>query len=236
MMLSSRARGAGRHVVGQLGGLTARGAGRTIAAAVAVLARARRADKPMHPRGEVLAGRLRLLGGAGTGAAFLDQRAEHDVLLRFSRSAGLPTPWPDVNGLAVRVPGGEATHPYADLLMSTTGTGRLGRYVLVPTVRGRGGFLGTLVPYRTPTGPVHLGAREVGATTWELVWARPRSAWRAYALLELGDAVGTDSALSFDAVVAAPPGLEVYGWHRAVRGPGYAAARRSRGAAALDHA
>ena len=166
----------------------------------------------------------------------LREPAEHDVVLRFSRSLGLPTPWPDVNGLAVRVPQPEAARPHADLLMSTTGQGPLGRYALVPTVHGRGGFLGTLVPYRTPTGPVHLGAREVGATTWELVWARPRSAWRAYASVELDDGPGVDLALSFDAVAGGPPGLEVYGWHRAVRGPSYAAARRSRDASVPDHA
>lgn len=190
----------------------------------------------MHPRGTVLAARLTRLAGGDSGAGYLDgsgqdaEHDEHDVLVRFSRSLGWGAPLPDVNGLAVRVPRpGDAEHPYADVLMSTTGRGRWSRYSLVPTLHERGPFLGTLLPHRSPTGPVHLGAQAVGATTWELSWARPRETWRPYARLELDDVPGIDLALTFDAVRIGPPGLEVYGWHRAVRGPSYAAARRSRG-------
>lgn len=219
-------------------GLVVRGAGRALGAVVTVLSAVRPAARPVHPRGEVLTARLVVAGLASgearSGASFLDDAAELDVLARFSRSVGLPVPWPDVSGLAVRVPvtpaaGGGGGDVYADLLFAGTGRGRLGRYLLVTTLRRRGGFLGTLLPYGTPTGPVHLGASPLGATTWELSWARPRSGWRPFARLELGDAPGVDLDLSFDAVSAAPPGLEVYGWHRAVRGPGYAAARRARG-------
>ncbi len=216
---------------GVLTGLAGR-AGRVVAAVVSGLARARRADKPMHPRGQVTTARLTRLGGAGTGAGFLDQPGDDEVVVRFSRSLGLPAPMPDVNGLAIRVltPGGPREH--ADVLLSGTGRGRVSRYVLRPSFRDRGGFLGTLVPYASPTGPLHLGVRQVDARTWELLWSRPSWAtWRTYGVLVLGDRPARDLALSFDAVVCAPPGLAVPEWHRRLRGPSYAAARRLRGAA-----
>lgn len=209
------------------------GAGRALAGAVSLLAR-RPADKPMHPRGEVLTGRLRRTGSPGaerTGAAFLDEPGDDEVLLRFSRSAGLPAPWPDVNGLAVRVPTPDGPAPHADVLLSGTGSGVLTRYLLAPTLRERGRFLGTLVPYGSPVGPVHLGARALDDTTWELGWARARTGWTRFATLELQDGPGHDLAVSFDAVAVAPPGLEVYGWYRRLRGPSYAVARRMRGTA-----
>jgi hypothetical protein len=213
------------------GSRVATSTGRVIAAAVSGLGRVRPADKPMHPRGEVLSARLTRHGGAGTGAAFLDEPGEADVLVRFSRSVGLPAPWPDVDGLAIRVPTPDADREHADVLMSTTGQGRLTRYLLAPTLRERGSFLCTLLPYRSPSGPLHLGARAVDADTWHLVWAHPRSAsWTPYAVLALSAEPGRDLAMSFDAVAAGPPGLGVYGWHQRLRGPSYAAARRLRGA------
>lgn len=207
------------------------GVGRVIAAVVAAVGRLRPADKPMHPRGLVLGARLTRTGGATTGSVFLDEAGADEVLVRFSRSLGTPAPWPDVNGLAIRVPTPDGPREHADVLLSTTGRGRLTRYLLVPTRRDRGPFLGTLVPYRSATGAIHLGARPVDEHTWDLVWARPRSSrWTSYGVLALATDPGRDLAMSFDAVAGGPPGLRVPEWHRRLRGPSYAAARRGRGA------
>lgn len=216
------------------------GTGRVVGGAVALLSRVRRVDKPMHPRGYVAPAALRRQGGHGgaaerSGAAFLDEAGEDDVLVRVSRSIGLPAPWPDVNGIAIRVPSPDAPGGTADVLLSSTGDGRLTKYLLAPTLRETGGFCGTLLPYGSPTGPVHLGARQRDALTWELSWSRAwaaGSAWTPFATLELDPtavAAREDRDLAFDAVRAAPPGLEVLGWHRRLRAPSYAAARRSRG-------
>lgn len=213
------------------------GTGRVVGGAVALLSRVRRVDKPMHPRGYVAPAVLRRHGTSAerSGAAFLDEAGEDDVLVRVSRSIGLPAPWPDVNGVAIRVPSPDAAGGTADVLLSGTGDGRLTRYLLAPTLRETGGFCGTLLPYGSPTGPVHLGARQQDAVTWQLVWSRawaPGSAWTSFAVLELDPsavAAREDRDVAFDAVRAAPPGLEVLGWHRRLREPSYAAARRSRG-------
>jgi len=134
-----------------------------------------------------------------------------------------------VNGLALRVP--DEDGGYGDVLMSTTGWGRRTRYLLSVSRAGRGGSYTTLVPYRTPTGPVHIGARSPGPGRFTLFWARAGGGWHPFAELELAGAQGRDAAVSFDAVLHVPPGLENYDWWARIRAPGYAAARRVRGAA-----
>src|SRR4051794_39078712 len=61
-----------------------------------------RGRRVLHPRGTTLSGVLTVTGG-DTGAELLDRPGRHDVLVRLSRSAGLPAPLPDVHGVAVRV-------------------------------------------------------------------------------------------------------------------------------------
>src|SRR5689334_13350477 len=92
--------------------------GRVLRAATGVVA-ARPAAKPLHPRGSVVTGTLHRFGAdAKAGVAWLDQPGDDRVLVRRSRAIGLPSPAPDVFGLAVRVPtdGG-----YGDLLFASTG-------------------------------------------------------------------------------------------------------------------
>lgn len=221
---SSPARRAGPtswgHVVASVGG-------RVLQGAVTALAMVRPAAKPMHPVGRVSTGELRRSGVPGlvTGSPFLDEEGVDDALVRLSRGVGLLPPRPDVNGLAVRVPatGG------GDLLLSTTGWGRLTRYALVPHRSPRAGTFTCLVPYRTATGPVHVGARATGPDRFELFWARPSGGWHRFAELTLSDAPGTDADCSFDAILHTFEGLDNYEWYRRLRAPSYAAARRLRG-------
>ena len=83
------------------------GGGALLASATGALASVRRAAKPLHPDGEVVAGRLHRRGaGAGaprTGVPWLDEPGEDDVEVRRSRAIGLPSWLPDIHGLAVRV-------------------------------------------------------------------------------------------------------------------------------------
>jgi hypothetical protein len=86
-----------------------------------------------------------------TGVAWLDEAGTNHVALRLSRSLGLPAPRPDILGLALRIP----TQPgqFGDLLLATTGTGHVGRYVLLPTRRHSLRAYTSLFPYRTLAGP-----------------------------------------------------------------------------------
>lgn len=204
-------------------------AGSVIGGAFGLVARVRRAEKPLHPRGDVEIGRLVRRGhdAAPTGSAFLDGTGDDEVLVRRSRAVGLPAPLPDVNGLAVRVPRSDGR--VGDLLLSGTGRGRLTRYLLSVQLHEASGHVGTLVPYLTPTGPVHVGARAVTADQLVLAWARPGQDWHDIAELRLTDEPGTDLSVSFDAIEHPCEGLEPYDWYRRLREPSYAVARRSRG-------
>jgi hypothetical protein len=174
-------------------------------------------------------GALRRLGSSpASGAAWLDDEGEDQVLVRVSRAVGLPTGVPDVFGLALRVP--TADGQYGDLLFATTGLGRLTRYTLTPARSVRGRPLTTLLPYRTSAGPVLLSAVSPEERTWTLSWAVGSGPWHSFAHLMLLAPAGTgDTELSFDPVRNSPPGLNSYRWVTRLREPSYAGARRSRG-------
>lgn len=183
--------------------------------------------KPLHPRGRVVRARLERTGlTPALGVPFLDEAGEDEVLVRVSRAVGLPAPLPDIHGLAVRVPledGG-----YGDLLFATTGWGRWTRYLLTASREPDGRPLTTLLPYRTTSGPLLLGARHASEGVVELACASAGGDWRMFGRLLLSVDDAGDATTSFDPVRNQVPGLEVPGWVRRLREPAYDAARRSR--------
>jgi hypothetical protein len=163
-----------------------------------------------------------------SGAEWLDLTGVDEVLVRQSRAVGLPPPAPDIFGLAVRVATGPGQH--GDLLFASTGLGRLTRFSLTVARSPYGRPLITLLPYRTPVGPVLLSAVFLHEHTVALSWAVGSGSWNLFAELRLGDepADGTDAPVSFDPVKNVLPGLETYDWVRRLREPAYLTARRSR--------
>jgi len=107
--------------------------------------------------------------------------------------------------------------------------GRVSRFLLLPTRRPRTRTLTTLLPYRSPTGPVLLAARPTRPGRYDLLWARPTGGWQRFAELVLAHGDRHDAALSFDPMTHALPGLPGYEWTRRLRRPAYASARRARG-------
>lgn len=207
---------------------TASSAGGQILGAATRLTATRPAAKPLHPRGSVVRGTLHRFGAVkGSGAEWLDHAGDDQVLVRQSRALGLPPLAPDVFGLAVRVPTGGGRH--GDLLFATTGLGRLTRFMLLPARSPYGRALTTLLPYRTPAGPVLLSAVFHDETTLVLAWAIRSGVWHSFAELWLQEPVDeADALLSFDPVKNALPGLVTYDWVRRLREPAYNTARRSR--------
>lgn len=147
----------------------------------------------LHPRGTVHACTLTVLGGpsapqgaAGTpgwGARLLDRPARHEGVVRLSRSAGLPRPLPDVDGMAVRLPGAGLDGQDLDLLLVSAW-----RFVFVPTGLSR--TWSCILPFRTGTGRlVLLGARP-RRDGFELFTAAPLGRWRRWAHLAVGERVG----------------------------------------------
>jgi hypothetical protein len=209
----------------------ARPAGRVLAAVVGALALARR-ERPMHPRGVLLDGTL---VAADERAASVLPTPVVDVLVRLSLSVGLPRPLPDVVGIALRWTDDGAPQ---DVLLASTGRGRLTRYVLVPRRRLAGGWLTTMMPLRAPWGPVVLALRPLTASpgrsvTFEVLQAPPFGAWTRFGTLELhGPRTGSsprdgdDPAVRFDPGVNAPRRLGAYRWEELLRNPAYVLARR----------
>ena len=206
------------------GPLPARVAGGLLAVLLGPVAAVRR-GRALHPEGATLRGALRLaedplLPGAGY---------EGPAVVRISRAAGLPPGAPDVHGLAVRW--GTDAAP-RDLLLASTGTSPVGRFVLTSRRSPWGGAFGSLMPFRGPRGPFLLGAtpqqRARGDTRdgdlrvdVELRVATPTGRWRRCGSLVADARTGDDPR--FDPVRHAA--FPAYGWAAALRLPSYAAAR-----------
>jgi hypothetical protein len=187
-----------------------------------------RGARALHPRGAVQPATVHRDGLASpTGVVWLDEPGEDRVLVRFSRSAGLPHPLPDVHGLALRitVPDGSV----ADLLLSSTGRLPGLRHVLRPAVSPMGGYT-CIVPFHTPTGALMIGAFPEG-DGFSLQVAPALGCWRRFGRLELDIApmAGRDREdLDLDPALHPLPGLRMPSWLVALRGPAYRASRDAR--------
>lgn len=188
-----------------------------------------RRGKPLHPRGRVVRGTLVRTGSRERwGVPWLDEPGRDEAVVRFSHAVGLPDGWPDVLGLAVRFDGDGRDH---DLLLATTGAGRLSRFVLVPRVDPTTATYGSLLPYATPRGPVVLAAEPTGwvdgAPAFGLAVAAASGPWQRFGLLRLDQdpAAAEDAHVDLDPVANPLPGLAPTRAHASLRGPAYRAAR-----------
>jgi hypothetical protein len=216
-------------IIDQARTASASAAGQVLAGATRSLALVRPAAKPLHPRGELMRGRLYRHGlGPATDVDWLDQPGEDDVLVRLSRAIGLPGALPDIHGLAVRIPveGGGV----GDLLFASTGWGKLSRYVLTAARSPQTRPMTTLLPYRAPVGAVLLGARANGVESFELSCATHDSDFRVFADLRVSRSAVDDQDVAFDPVLNQLPGLDQYPAVELLREPAYRRARDSRSA------
>ncbi|MEZ7755439.1 hypothetical protein O5Y58_07990 [Microbacterium paraoxydans] len=212
--------------------------GMVLRAAIAAILLVRR-PRPIHAHGAVFDGRLVMRPDPGSGIAGIDdpRTAEVPVVARVSRSIGLPTWAPDVYGLGLRWAQGEDE---VDLQLASTGIGVPGRFLLLPRLTPTRATLSSVVPYRTPRGPIMLCARTVparrlpgglrelrravGVEPWELrlYFASPGGRWRPFADVRLESPHPEDDAsLRFDIDRRPLRGAETYPSVRALRRPSY---------------
>lgn len=207
-------------------------AGNLLEGVFAAVARLRPTAKPLHPRGEIFTATVTRSGlKSAVGAPWVDESGVDHAQVRLSRAIGLPRGWPDILGLALRVPGAEG---FGDLLFATTGRGTVGRFVLLPSRSTTSRIYTTLIPYRTTSGPLLLAADPDGPSAFMLACARPAEAWQLFGriVLEPSPAVKTDEiddvGPAFDPVLNQFPGLSYYPWAARLREGSYRAARRAR--------
>jgi hypothetical protein len=202
-----------------------------------------RGGKPMHPRGAVFDAVLERQGAVvDRGVPWLDAVATDAAVVRLSRGAGLPSPFPDLLGLAVRLPRDGAP---VDLLLTTTGRGPLGRLLPLPR-RDAAVVYSSIMAYRSDAGYLRLAAipltrgvpsdpaslaAAVGrdGLRFTLAVARGPGPWQPFATLTLTAPVpALDPDVRFDAVENPPPGLVPDGPMARFRAPSYARARAAR--------
>lgn len=207
--------------------------GAALAAVFGTVAKVRPAPKPLHPAGAQVTGTLRRTGCTRTWRVpWLDEPGEERVLVRFSRATGLPDPLPDILGLTIRVerPGGPA-----DLLLATTGSGILTKFTLLPR-RDPAADYGSLMAYRTPTGPAWVFARcddrVDGSFPRRITLSVDDARGASWVFAEItldGVPDPADPLISFDPITNPLPGLALYPWEQRLREGAYAAARSVRG-------
>lgn len=215
-----------RPVVG-FGHLAARGGGAVLEGATHLVSAIRTAPKPLHPRGTVWRGEITRTGAGlvPTGVPWLDEPGRDDAIVRVSAAIGFPHGWPDIQGVAMHLPGQAG----ADLLFASTGAGQVTRFMLRlvrPTSRH---VASTLLPYRGPRGPIMLAATQVEPEQYALLRADGDGPWIGFGRLRLTERI--DRELSFDPIRHPLPGLDNYAWVRRLRSPAYRAARQDRGEA-----
>jgi hypothetical protein len=214
------------HLPRALGTLPGAAVGAVLGAGFGLAARVRR-NKPLHPAGSVGTAVLEVTSPAPSlGIPLLAQAGRHDCLARWSRSAGVPAPLPDVEGFALRILDAGGGRP-ADLLFASSGHGAVTRYT--PLLRGprSHGPLSTLLPVVGHTGSLMFLLEPLDDAdpplTWRLSVADDGSGWRSVATVSVR--WGDDEAVRFDAVENQLPGTRQYDLVRTLREPAYAMAR-----------
>jgi hypothetical protein len=105
----------------QRDGALARGAGAAVGAVLAGVAKLR-GGKAVHPDGVVHRARLKLPGtpSAPGAAPLFAEPGEHDAIVRFSRSLGVPRPIPDLLGMTIRLTDLHGPGRHQDFLLVTS--------------------------------------------------------------------------------------------------------------------
>lgn len=204
----------------------ARAGGALLAAGFGVLARLR-GTRSLHPVGVCGTGLLTVRPGPPSGVVVLDDAGPHACAVRWSRATGRQR-GRDVEGLAVRVEGAGA----GDVLLASTGTGRLTRHLLTVRRPGQHGPVTTLLPLESGRGrlllrldPVVTGEGEGPPTCYRLLVAAPGHPWHERGRLEVSWS-DLDCRRRHDPVGHPPEGTWAHPLWAHLRAPSYAASRR----------
>src|SRR5918995_6312386 len=124
-------------------------AGWAVSGALAAVAAMRR-GKAVHPHGAVHRATLHVSGDpfAPREARLLRDPGEHEAIVRFSRSIGLPRPLPDLLGMSIRVLDAYGTGRHQDLLLVTSVDLPLVHHLFVPAGDVQARIYSSSLPFR----------------------------------------------------------------------------------------
>jgi hypothetical protein len=102
-----------------------------------------------HPDGVGFEAELLIAGNSSAPeGTLLGDPAGHMATVRFSRAVGLPSPVPEILGVAIRLPDVHGPGAHQDFMLVSSWRMVAGRHALVPATRGFfGTFFSSLVPY-----------------------------------------------------------------------------------------
>lgn len=198
-----------------------------------------RQGRVFHPDGVLLDGELRSARSPFT-------PGDHAVIARLSKGAGTPGGIPDILGLAFRVYSGPG-QPW-DITLASSGSGAVGRMVLLPSGGWSGTTFSSLLPYRAggqwfwmiaeadenqPSGTTDpaAAARQADTTTlrFRLYTAAPGLRKRTVGDLVLRESHGDAQEPSFDPMLNVPQGIHLSpSWVGKVRELTYIGSRSGR--------
>lgn len=191
---------------------------RAFAAVFEQVARLRGGARALHTAGTSYDALLWIDPVSATGAA-LGGALQRPAVVRISRSLGLPPPWPDVLGVAVRAQAGPGT--VLDVLLASVG--RPGPDDALPTRP-----CGTLLPYRVDGRLLFLGLVPHGRDRMVLTERTPTGPRRVAGTLTLRARRADDATLAFDPLLHALPRLRPVQLLGRVRELAYTGSRRGR--------
>jgi len=118
-----------------------------------------RGGKAVHPAGVVHRARLVIdgEGAAPRGSTLLDEPAAWPVIVRFSRSVGLPRPLPDLLGMSLRVLDAYGPDRHQDVLMVSSVDLPVLHHIFVPAGDVQQRPYSSSLPYRVGEESVILG-------------------------------------------------------------------------------
>jgi len=199
-----------------------------------------RGRRAFHPRGAGFAAELLPLDAGDHVPRF-----EGEALVRLSRSLGLPEWLPDPCGIGVRVPDAHGPGSHQDLLLASSGAGRVGRHLLLPSRGFCDRPYSSILPYRlagetvvvlafpvSPPGPgprlAELRDRGRADLEFELALAGLSDRPRPLARLRLGHRLPAAVTERLDLDPGNSGGLEPVGVLNRMRGPSYRASQAGR--------
>jgi hypothetical protein len=219
---------------------------RTTAATFRNLSRLR-GRRIFHPDGVGFTATLVPAPARTTGAALFDSIPDRGVIVRLSRSVGLPESFRDPCGLAIRVPDAYGPGRDQDFLLVSSGLAVGTRHLLLPSRGFASSSYSSLLPYRIAGRTFLIGAvpnsqadgptladlrqREHAGLSFRLTGAPLFGDWESVASLELGERLDDAEVedLRFDPSNTGG-GLELAGLLNHLRAPAYRASQDGRGA------